>query len=403
MATDCRSFISCSDGLTNDQRIELKGIGERKLPPIDVISVINLHDVRAQRENSENSENEQEQESAYKSIGKIAVISTLIIGLSVFFVIPWTTIPRTNSIIYQSHWLELLLPLASIWIIDAGSDLLNLAIWTKEKSLISFYVFLKIYLIYALFSTLFYVLSYVIWCINLEYNHPLPYLAISQLPVWIFVAASLWLILPSNLIEKDDFKNKLRMFTTYYSWILVVVIQNEVLSYLFDNIPTDFQFLVPFMVAFSRALDKRVRSYLVDKIMGKQDEPATALLEITISSTYSSLIAVRLTRATPATVFCTVSIDLFLHSYITYSLIKGNNIVNEENSWQGNAIRSIKTTKLILAELMEGFTPMIYAISIALAFYGPNATLFSDIGKSFWGTPIEDIGPLFYTMFILIP
>ena len=155
MATDCRSVISCPDGLTNNQRTELKGIGERKLPPIDAISVINLHDVRAQRENSDNAENEQEQESAYKSISKIAVFGALIIGLSVLFVIPWTTIPRTNSIIYQSYWLELLLPTATMWILDAGCDLLNLAIWTKEKSLISFNVFLKIFLIYGLFSTLF--------------------------------------------------------------------------------------------------------------------------------------------------------------------------------------------------------------------------------------------------------
>ena len=108
----------------------------------------------------------------------------------------------------------------------------------------------------------------------------------------------------------------------------------------------------------------------------------------------------RLTGATLATVFCTVSIDLFLHSRITYKLIKEHNNV-EENTGQGNTTRSIKVAKLILAELMEGFTPMIYAICIAMAFYGPNATLFSDIGNSFWGTPIKDIGPLFYTMFIL--
>ena len=99
--------------------------------------------------------------------------------------------------------------------------------------------------------------------------------------------------------------------------------------------------------------------------------------------------------------WCTVSIDLFLHSRITYKLIKEHNNVEEENSGQRKAIRSIKTAKLILAELMEGFTPIIYAICMALAFYGPNATLFTDIGNSFWGTPIEDIGPIFYTMFIL--
>ena len=97
-----------------------------------------------------------------------------------------------------------------------------------------------------------------------------------------------------------------------------------------------------------------------------------------------------------------MSIDFFLHSRITYKLIKERNNVDDENSEQGNTIRGIKATKLILAELMEGFTPMVYAICMAMALYGPNATLFPDIGNSFWGTPIKNIGPLLYTMFILL-
>ena len=128
MATDCSSVISCSDGFTNDQRTETKGIGERKMPPIDATSVISVHDVRTREEKLENVENEEEQESACKRISKIAASAMLTICVSVFFVIPWTTIPRTNSIIYQAYLLELLLATASIWILDAGSDLLDLAI-----------------------------------------------------------------------------------------------------------------------------------------------------------------------------------------------------------------------------------------------------------------------------------
>ena len=333
-------------------------------------------------------------------MSKIAAFAILIILVSILFVIPWTTIPRTNSIIYQAYWLELLLPAASISILDAGYDLLDLTIWTKEKSLISLKVFSKMFLTYGSISIVAYVLSYVIWCLILGYNHPLPYVSLLGLPVWIICVFLLWFILPSNLIEKEGFKKQLRMYTAYVFWVLVTMMTSNLLDYLFINIPSDFQFLMPFMVAASRELDKRVRSNLVYKMMEKQDEAATALIGITISANYSFFIAVRLTGATLATVFCTVSIDLFLHSRITYNLIKEHNNV-EDNTGQGSAIRSFKVAKLILAELMEGFTPMIYAICIAMAFYGPNATLFQDIGNTFWGTPIRDIGPLFYTMFIL--
>ena len=56
-------------------------------------------------------------ESVPKTIGKIFVFSVLTIAVSIIFVLPWTTIPRTNSIIYQSSWMEVFLPTLSNLII----------------------------------------------------------------------------------------------------------------------------------------------------------------------------------------------------------------------------------------------------------------------------------------------
>ena len=36
-----------------------------------------------------------------------------------------------------------------------------------------------------------------------------------------------------------------------------------------------------------------------------------------------------------------------------------------------------------------------------MAYYGPNAHLFSNIGNTFWSERIGNIGPIFVTMFIL--
>ena len=44
---------------------------------------------------------------------------------------------------------------------------------------------------------------------------------------------------------------------------------------------------------------------------------------------------------------------------------------------------------------------MIYAICMATAYYGPNNHLFVNIGSSFWGKKIENIGSVFFTMLIL--
>ena len=93
------------------------------------------------------------------------------------------------------------------------------------------------------------------------------------------------------------------MYTVYYIWVIVIAIQVEVLSYLFFNPPANLQFLVPFMIAACREFDLRIRSTLVDKMMGEQDEPAVALIDITVNSTYAFFITIRLADADMETVF----------------------------------------------------------------------------------------------------
>ena len=47
-----------------------------------------------------------------KDAGEFAILSFGIIAASVLFAIPWTTIPRIDSIIYQSYWWEKIIPSA---------------------------------------------------------------------------------------------------------------------------------------------------------------------------------------------------------------------------------------------------------------------------------------------------
>ena len=121
-----------------------------------------------------------------------------------------------------------------------------------------------------------------------------------------------------------------------------------------------------------------------------------------ISAQYGFFIATSLRGATYVTIFCFLFIDFTLHAYITFKLVKDHNKVkNKEAENQMEQKTLALATKLILAELMEGFTPMIYGITMALAYYGPNAEIFIDIGSKFFGKPIDDIEHVFFTMFIL--
>ena len=133
--------------------------------------------------------------------------------------------------------------------------------------------------------------------------------------------------------------------------------------------------------------------------MGELDEVATVLLAIVIGTNYSFFIAIRLVGADLATICSTVTIDFALHLRMTFKIIKEFKRINNETL--ANTENNTKITSLIIAELIEGFTPAMYAIGIVMAYYGPNARLFSNIGNTYWSTEIEELGPVFATMSIL--
>lgn len=97
-----------------------------------------------------------------------------------------------------------------------------------------------------------------------------------------------------------------------------------------------------------------------------------------------------------------VAIDFALHLKMTYDIVKEHNKVATQNvENRSNDKEKTILVKLIIAELLEGFIPIIHAICIALAYYGPNSKLLANIGSPYWGEMIEDIQPFFYSMGIL--
>ena len=142
-----------------------------------------------------------------------------IIGICVLLAIPLTTIPRTNSIIYQSYWMEALLPLVSILVFLALSVCLDLATWTKENDLMSISNILKLFLMCLTTFTFLYIFCYAIWSVYFQLNHPMPLLGLIVVPMTVILSIGLWFILPSNLLAKEHFRQSLKVYMVYHAWI----------------------------------------------------------------------------------------------------------------------------------------------------------------------------------------
>ena len=339
---------------------------------------------------------------ALKDACKSLLVAVGILAICIIFIIPLTIIPRTDSIAYQSYWMEIVLAFASPYIGVGLCETLNLTIWTKEASLASLRGFLTCFLLHYIPLILIHMICYYIWSVHLGYNHPLSNLGLYlTVLTWILYQIGLWFFLPSNLLRKQEFRRKLRWYMVYYFWTIVVLSVLELLSHLFLNPPADLQFIVPFMIVAFREFDLLTRLKLVDKIMKHKDEPAAVLVNISVNATYASFVAVRLPDAENATVFCVVAIEFVLHMITTYQIIKEHKKIGDENEQDENMKKNFDLANLILTELTEGFVPILHGISIAMAYYGSNANLLANIGSSYWGEEINDIGFVFISMTML--
>ena len=362
------------------------------------ISVINVR--RSSGDENRDENNKEQNELHLRDVCKGILISIAgTIGFCALFSIHWTTIPRTNSMIYQSHWMEILLPVSSNTILTAGNLLLDLIIWTKEDCLKSLRVFLKTYFLGLLIFYAFYVACYIVWSVFLQNNHPCPIYGVIIIPTLISIVSGFWFILPSPLLSDEEFRRKLRWYMLYHVLVFITLVLHSILSGLYVTVPSQFQFLMAIAIFGFREVDKRLRSKVITKMMGQQDEQASIFLAIRVLSRYSFFFTISLVGSHLATLITTIGMGLYFHSKATYQTIRAHRNVGNEG---GNSERTEKNiTKLIIAELIEGFTPVIYGICIAMAYYGPNAHLLSTIGNAYWSKPMKDIGPVFITMLIL--
>ena len=87
---------------------------------------------------------------------------------------------------------------------------------------------------------------------------------------------------------------------------------------------------------------------------------------------------------------------------MTYKICPLYNIVRSEAIKNESIEKQRIVTKLALAELIEGITPLVYAIGFSMAYYGFNGTLLRNIRNDYWGAkPADNAGYILQMMLLL--
>ena len=310
--------------------------------------------------------------------------------------------PRHNSILDQSYWFEINIVTASTCFISTAFILLDFIVLFGKSSVVTIRFFLKNYLANFLTRVIGFLVIYMIWTKILEYNHPMPWWGlILYFPNKIVSVISVLLMLPREFSFEEDTKKKLKNFVWFeFGWILAGIIKT-LLGTSFEKLRnTDAQCLMALMFLMSKKFVSFFLSKLMNRIVGSDNERANCNLTTHINLSYGVFIATCCIRARPATVVCLVAVDALMQLMMTYKIVKMHKNTTVDENGISNKQRQKALLKLVLAELCEGLVPLAYAVSFAMAYYGPNMELLGFGKNNLW--PVKVVVDVSWTFQVML-
>ena len=311
-----------------------------------------------------------------------------------------TLIPRHNSILDQSYWFEISIVAAPAYLIRTAITVLDYIVLFEKDSMITTRIFFKTYFANFLTWIVGYCAIYMIWTMILEYNHPMPFVdLILYFPLKMASSVSLPLMFLGEFSLENESKKKLKKFIWFQlGWIMAIIIK-MIVATTFDKLKnTDAQCVMALLIPFSKKFVGFFLSKLMNRIEGGDNERANISLATHINLSFGVWIAVTFVSGRPATVVCMVAVDAVMQLIMTYQIVKLHKKVTVVENEVSKMQKRKAILKLVLAELCEGLVPLAYALSFAMAYYGPNAELLGNVRNGSWAYKMKYITWTFQVM-----
>ena len=329
----------------------------------------------------------------------LSILSCCALAMSVV-----ALIPRNNSILEQSYWFEIIFPAEFGVAITATMKVLDLFLWTKKKSLLTFRFLAKYYSVVLLTWITSFSVSYIIWTQISEYNHPMPLFGLlCRLTNWVVELASLTLLLKSHGLGENGFKMKLKFFCLYSALCIMVIFWKFCLSNIFNILDnTNAQCIIAILVPMSKKFSTYILAKVMHRAIGTENEGANVGLAASVHLSFGLFVATKMVGARVATIICMASVEILMQLKMSYQIVKLNKKVTTNGNEQIEMEMKKAISKLLLAELCEGLVPLAYAICFAIAYYGPNAELIGNVKNGSWQyKEVKDVSQTFLVMLLL--
>ena len=328
------------------------------------------------------------------------LLYTLIILLSsVLFTFPAILIPQQNSLKYPEYWWEAIVPVVIANALSSTLDnQLECKVIFRFEFLNKFTLFLRLYVVAAVSAVISGVMNHLIWTEWLGNNHPIPFLAfISWATVNMVRYVHLWYEFPYELRMELGARKRIRSYFLYRLWYVFYGFQIPALKMIFDKIPIVMQWIMAIILPLFRELNLWVQLKLLENATNFDlTIPLVPKLTTTIGINISHAFVVTMfiaNSSTPVTTYSIIAVDFILNLYISHKIIKlHRKIVSSDGLDADRVTKKEETLRLFSIETVEFITPLVYAITFLIAYYGPNATILGNIRNSdFAYKEVEDV------------
>ena len=310
------------------------------------------------------------------------------------FSAPILLYPQHNSIQLQEYWYEPILSGSASFILTCSLDsLIALKYYFRDDSMVSFAVFIQLYIATVTSWSLTCSLIYLFWTVGLGYNHPMPLtLSLGYFQYAVHYATLTFLFYRKSPLSNTT-KQRIRSFNISRVWALFIDLQFKVLSLMFTNISPEFQWILAFVLPLLREFNFQMMYRIMIESPKVEDGKVTVIIGI---NAFNALyVAIKLgNTATQVTSICMLSIDFVLNIYSCLNIIKLHRSTAPDIPSITRRLNEIDymLSKLILIEMLEVLVPLSYVVTVLIAYYGPNAEILGNIQNGYWQyESIDDI------------
>ena len=237
------------------------------------------------------------------------------------------------------------------------------------------------------------VLCYLVWVKMLHLVYPVPMIgAINSVIGVLSMVFTLWFCFPLSWRKLPRFRKRMKYLSFAQIFILLMSIEYWVLSWVFFVMPLDYQWILAFVLPFTREVGGTVLTRICIHTRSRQDH-SHDIVSTNLAITYHSLfLSVCIANtATDMTIWVLLVIDFLINIGFTVKIYLLKKNLSERN------VESIceLVQVLVLTEYLEMVIPVGYLACLVAAYYGPNAHMLGNIKNSYW--QYQEVGDMWHS------